>query len=86
MRVFRERIIYKKPRGVNQKIMISAANTILRFKGFDPRDTDTSRVSRSSVAICLVVLIVGSVGPVGKQLSGNGLRCETRINSRGANE
>jgi hypothetical protein len=49
------------------------------------RDIDTSRVWRSSVAICLVVLIVGSVGPVGKQPSGNGLRCETRINSRGAN-
>jgi hypothetical protein len=86
MRVFRERIIYKKRRGVNQKIMISEANTILRFSGFDPRDIDTSRVWRSSVAICLVVLIVGSIGPVGKQLSGNGLRCETRINSRGANE
>jgi hypothetical protein len=74
------------PRGVNQKIMLSEANTILRFNGCDPRDIDTSRVSRSSVAICLVVLIVGVIGPVGKQLSGNESRCEMRINSTGANE
>jgi hypothetical protein len=64
--VFRERIIYKKRRVVNQKIMLSEANTILRFSGCDPRDIDTSRVWRSSVAICLVVLIVGSIEPVGK--------------------
>ena len=53
--------------------MLSEANTILRFNGFDPRDIDTSRVWRSSVAICLVVLIVGSIGPVGKQPSGYGV-------------
>src|SRR5260370_4595783 len=34
---FRERIIYKKRRCVNQKIMLSEANTILRFSEFDPR-------------------------------------------------
>src|SRR5689334_8277280 len=44
--------------------MLSETNTIVRFSGFDPRDIDTSRVWRSSVAICLVVLIVGSSGPV----------------------
>src|SRR5260370_26461874 len=65
-RVFQERIIYKKRRGVNQKIMLSEANTILRFSEFDPRDIGTSRVWPSSVAICLVVLMVGSSRPVGQ--------------------
>jgi hypothetical protein len=36
-----KQIIYKKPRGVNQKITLAEANTKLWFSGFDPRDIDS---------------------------------------------